>query len=102
MFEDEDGVRPDGHTVRRLRHERGWSPRHLVDAIERANLESTGVRRTITPNVLSAIEERNERVPYETLCLVSAGFDCDPIDLLLTDQDDPLEPDEDEGERDDG
>ena len=36
MFDDDEGVRPDGLSVRRLRHERGWSPRRLVDAIEHA------------------------------------------------------------------
>ena len=80
---DDDEVRPDGLSVRRLRHERGWSPRRLVDAISSASFASTGVRRTITPNLLTGIEERNEPIPYEILCLVSDGFDCDPIDLLL-------------------
>jgi len=82
MFDQED-VRPDGLTVRRLRHERGWSPRKLVDAISAACLSATGLRSSISPNVLMGIEEHNERVPYETVCLVAAAFDCDPVDLVL-------------------
>jgi len=65
-----------------MRHERGWPPRALIAAIGEASLRASGQRETISPNLLAGIEERNERVPYETLCLVAAGFGCDPIDLL--------------------
>lgn len=75
-------VTPAGLVVRRLRHERGWPPRELIDAIGEANFRSSGLRETITPNLLAGIEERNEPVPYETLCLLAAGLDCDPIDIL--------------------
>jgi hypothetical protein len=75
-------VTPAGTVVRRLRHERGWPPRELIHAIGEASLRADGVRETITPTLLAGIEERNERIPYETLCLLAAGLDCDPIDLL--------------------
>ncbi len=73
---------PAGLVVRRLRHERGWPPRELISRIGEANFRATGLRDTITPNLLASIEERNERIPYETLCLVASGLGCDPIDLV--------------------
>ncbi len=84
MLEGRGGlnVTPAGLVVRRLRHERGWPPRELIDAIGDASLRASGLRETITPNLLAGIEERNEPVPYDTLCLLAAGLDCDPIDLL--------------------
>jgi len=75
-------VRPAGLVVRRLRHERGWPPRQLIAAIGEANYRSSGQKDTISPNLLSGIEERNEPIPYDTLCLVAAGLGCDPIDIL--------------------
>lgn len=75
-------VTPAGLVVRRLRHEHGWPPRELIVAIGEASYRSNGQRETITPNLLAGIEERNEPVPYETLCLVAAGLGCDPIDIL--------------------
>ena len=78
----EEDVRPAGLVVRRLRHEQGWGPRALIDAITEASFQSTGMRATISPNQLRAIEEHNEPVPYETLCLVAAGLGCDPVDIL--------------------
>ena len=95
MFDDGDEVRPDGLTVRRLRHDRGWSPRSLVDEIARARFAATGLRETITPNLLAAIEERDEAVPYATLCLLSDALDCDPIDLVRLDQRDDDEEESD-------
>ena len=87
MYDDDTHVRPDGLTVRRLRHERGWSPRELSDAIGRRRFEATGLRATVTPNQLAGIEERDERVPYSLLCLVSDAFECDPIDLVREESD---------------
>lgn len=75
-------VRPDGLAVRRRRHDHGWSPRDLVRAIEEACFLATGLRRSLTPNQIEAIEERAERVPYETLLLLADGLDCDPSDLI--------------------
>ncbi len=75
-------VRPRGGVVRKLRHDRGWSPRALISAVESASLSATGLVRSITPTELAAIEDHDEPVPYETLCLLADGFDCDPIDLL--------------------
>jgi hypothetical protein len=83
--EESRRVRPDGLAVRRLRHERGWSPRALIEAIDRAHRAETGLSRTITPNLLQGIEEHNEVISYATLCLVAAGFDCDPVDILASD-----------------
>lgn len=82
MYEDETEVRPDGLTVRRMRHERVWSPRKLIDEIGERRRESTGIPTSISPNVLAGIEERDEVIPYSTLCLVAGAFDCDPIDLV--------------------
>ncbi len=75
-------VRPDGLVVRGRRHALGWSPRDLVEAIGRASTRETGVWETITPNLLRGIEEQNEAIPYQTLCLVAAGLDCNPAELL--------------------
>ena len=95
MFDDDREVKPDGNSVRRLRHERGWSPRALIDEIGRVRLAATGIRETITPNLLGGIEEHDEPIPYATLCLLSDAFDCDPIDLVrLNQEDDPEEEEE--------
>jgi hypothetical protein len=94
MYDDDHPVKPDGLTVRRLRHERGWSPRALIDEIERVRFAATGLRQTLTPNVLAGIEEHDEAVPYSTLCLVSDAFDCDPIDLVRESQEDDEEEEE--------
>ena len=75
-------VQPDGLTVRRRRHERGWSLRDLVLAIENACFDASGLRHTLTPNQIEAIEERAERISYESLLLLADGLDCDPVDLL--------------------
>jgi hypothetical protein len=75
-------VRPAGLVVRRMRHERGWPPRELIEAIGEASVRASGRRETITPNLLAGIEERNEAISYETLCLVAAGLGCDPVDIL--------------------
>jgi hypothetical protein len=83
-FDDTEPVRPDGLSVRRRRHDRGWSTRDLVDAIGDACERATGIRQTITPNQLKAVEEHCERIPYATLCLVADGLGCDPVDLLPT------------------
>lgn len=76
-------MRPNGREVRRRRHERGWSPRRLADAVREASRTATGLPATLTPSLLQGIEEENEPVPYATLCLLAAGLDCDPVDLLL-------------------
>lgn len=78
-------VRPDGLAVRRRRHEQGWSLRDLVSAIEAACLRASGLRRSLTPNQLEAIEERAERISYDALLLLADGLDCDPSDLLAPD-----------------
>lgn len=82
MEEDQRLVVPDGHCVRRLRHERAWSASALVRAIALASERATGLRSTITPSLLEGVEERNERIPLATLRLIAGGFDCDPTELL--------------------
>lgn len=82
MYDDDTAVPPDGLAVRRRRHERGWSPRRLIDELEQRHFAATGLRATITPNLLAGIEERGETIPYETLCMLSDALDCDPIDLV--------------------
>ena len=79
---DERSVTPAGLVVRRLRHAKGWPPRELITAIGEASFRSRGLRETISPDLLNGIEERNEPIPYETLCLLAGGLGCDPIDLL--------------------
>ena len=84
-MEDDDRtrkVRPAGLVVRRMRHERGWPPRELIRAIAEASRRASGLRETITPEQLSRIEESSEPIAYDTLCLVAAGLDCDPVDIL--------------------
>lgn len=75
-------VRPDGLAVRRRRHDRGWSARELTAAIESASFESSGLRRSLTPSRLKAIEEQGEEIPYDELLLLAGGLDCDPVDLI--------------------
>lgn len=75
-------VLPDGLEIRGRRHARGWSPRDLIEAIAAARERETGVRETIRPTLLSAVEERAARVPFETLRLIADGLDCNPVDLL--------------------
>ncbi len=75
-------VLPDGLSVRRRRHDHGWSPRALVAAIELASINASGLRRTLTPNLIKAIEEQREPIRYEQLLLLADGLGCDPVDLL--------------------
>lgn len=83
-FDDNEAVRPDGLSVRRMRHDRGWSTRDMVNAVADACERSSGLRDTITPNVLKAVEEHNESISYATLRLIADGFGCDPMDILPT------------------
>ena len=53
-------IRLDGLAVRRRRHDQGWSPRQLVDAIAEACFAASGLRHTLTPNQIQAVEEREE------------------------------------------
>lgn len=75
-------VRPDGLAIRRRRHDNGWSPRELVVAIETASINASGLRRSLTPSQLKAIEEQGERISYDQLLLLADGLDCDPADLI--------------------
>ena len=75
-------VQPDGLAIRGRRHARGWSPRDLVEAIASAHERATGVRETIRPTLLAAVEEREARIPFATLRLIAGGLDCNPVELL--------------------
>jgi DNA-binding Xre family transcriptional regulator len=75
-------VRLDGLAVRRFRHDHGWSPRDLVAAIADASFAASGMRRTLTPNQIQAIEEREEQITYDELLLLADGLACDPSDLI--------------------
>jgi hypothetical protein len=79
---DEEWVQPDGLSIRRLRHGRKWSPRECIAAISRAHRIASGLTESISPDLLQHIEEKNERIPYETLCMIARGFECDPVDLM--------------------
>lgn len=83
LDDDQRLVEPDGLSIRRRRHDKSWSSRDLVAAIEEASLVASGLKETITPDQVRGIEERNERIPYATLRLVARGLDCDPIDIMV-------------------
>lgn len=85
--QDEDArlVRPDGLAIRGLRHERGWSPRDLAAAIAEAEQTANGRGAIIAPRVLLAVEERNAPISYATLCLIAAGLDCNPVEVVIED-----------------
>jgi hypothetical protein len=83
--EDARLVRPDGLAIRGLRHERGWSPRDLAAAIAEAERTANGRGAIIAPRVLLAVEERNAPIAYATLCLIAAGLDCNPVEVVLED-----------------
>ncbi len=80
--DDRRRVVPDGLTIRRRRRRRGWSRRDLVAAIARASESATGRPDTIPPSLLQGVEEENEPVAYAVLCLIAAGLDCTPVEIL--------------------
>jgi transcriptional regulator with XRE-family HTH domain len=81
-FDDDALVVPDGGRVRGLRRRRGWSRRALVAAVAAASERASGVPTTLSLNQLAWIEEANERVPYAMLCLLAAGLECEPVELV--------------------
>lgn len=89
-FDDDFPVLPNGNSIRRLRHERGWPPGRLLEAIGNAHKTATGRFVTFSPNLLAGIEDRNERIPYDTVCWIASALDCEPIELVL---DEPAEED---------
>ena len=82
-YDDRRPIQPDGPAIRRLRRDRGWSRRDLLEAIAEAALRETGVRETISPKLLEGVEEGNEAIPYSTLCRIASGLDCEPVELLV-------------------
>ena len=83
--DDRAPVRPDGLAVRGRRHARGWSLRDLVEAIGDASEREQGVRESLSPSVLRAVEEQGAAIPYASLRLIASGLDCNPVELLRTD-----------------
>lgn len=83
--EQERMIRPDGLTIRGLRHTRGWSLRDLSAAISEAHESATGLPVRLAPRLLSSVEERNALISYATLCWIGSGLDCNPIEILLED-----------------
>ena len=81
-YDDGGPIRPDGLAIRRLRRDRGWSRRELLEAIAEATLRETGIRETISPNLLEGIEEGDEPIPYSTLCRIASGLECEPVELV--------------------
>ena len=81
-FDDDAVVTPNGMAIRRMRRREGWSRRAFVQRMADVSVRESGLRKTITVNLLEGIEEANERVPYETLCRVAAGLDADPVGLV--------------------
>ncbi|MCZ7618822.1 MAG: hypothetical protein M5U32_11130 [Myxococcota bacterium] len=81
--DDDRLVEPDGLAIRSRRHARGWSPRDLVEAIARAHERATGVRETIRPTELAALEESGARVSVAQLRLIAGGLDCNPVELIV-------------------
>jgi len=65
----------------------------LIEAVKAAQVTSTGRFAKIAPDLLAGIEERNERIPYDTVCLIASAFDCEPVELVL---DEPEEGEENE------
>jgi transcriptional regulator with XRE-family HTH domain len=82
VYDDERPIRPDGLAIRRMRRDRGWSRRNLLEAIAEATQRATGIRQTISPNLLEGIEEGIDTIPYSTLCRIASGLDCEPVELL--------------------
>ena len=56
--------------------------RDLIDAIGNAEEAATGLRASVAPALLSAVEERDASIPFATLRLIAAGLDCNPIELV--------------------
>jgi transcriptional regulator with XRE-family HTH domain len=82
-YDDARPIHPDGLAIRRLRRDRGWSRRDLLEAMGEASLRETGVCQTVSPNLLEGVEERNEAIPYSTLCRIASGLGCEPVELVL-------------------
>lgn len=77
-----NNVHPDGTSIRRRRRAFGWSRRELVSAISRATQQSEGISQTLSPSLLAAVEEKDEAIPYTTLCLIANGLECNPSMII--------------------
>lgn len=64
----------------------GVSRRDFVSLVEARAAEATGVPAGLSRSLLQGVEERCERVPYGTLCLIALGLDCNPVELLAPDR----------------
>ena len=81
-FDDDQTVTPDGTAIRRMRRRQGLSRRAFVRVVADVSFRESGLRETISVNLLEGMEEANEAVPYATLCRVAAGLDADPVILV--------------------
>ncbi len=81
-FDDDQIVTPNGMAIRRMRRHVGLSRRDFVRHMGDVSVRESGLRETITVNLLEGIEEANEQVPYATVCRVAAGLDADPVHLV--------------------
>ncbi len=86
-FEDGTPIIPDGVSIRRIRRDHGWSRKVMVRRIAEATERESGIRQSISQNLLEGIEEGNERIPYSVLCMVATGLDLNPIEILLEPED---------------
>lgn len=84
-FDDDQTITPDGTAIRRMRRRRGLSRRAFVRVVADAAFRESGLRETISINLLEGIEEANEPVPYAVLCRVASGLDADPVILVHLD-----------------
>ena len=81
-FDDDQEVTPDGTAIRRMRRRQGWSRRAFVRIVADVSFRESGLRETVSINLLEGMEEANEPVPYAVLCRVAAGLDADPVTLV--------------------
>ncbi len=84
-FDDDQTVTPDGTAIRRMRRRQGLSRRAFVRVVADVSFRESGLRETLSINLLEGIEEVNEPVPYAILCRVAAGLDADPVNLVHED-----------------
>ncbi len=81
-FDDDQTVTPDGTAIRGMRRKLGLSRRAFVRIVADACFRESGLRETVSINLLEGMEEANEPVPYAIVCRIAAGLDADPIVLV--------------------
>ena len=81
-FDADQTVTPDGTAIRGLRRRQGLSRRAFLQVVADVSYRESGLRETISRNLLEGIEEANEPVTYAILCRVAGGLDADPVTLV--------------------